>query len=98
MIQKDQEKIFFNPNESIGVGTISGISTNVSFDFGNVNVVRDIPSRLIYIENHNLINNQKIIYTKPTGSANISVSTDGQSNISALTSPSELFVVNKAQI
>ena len=89
-------KIFFNPNESIGVGTISGISTNVSFDFGNVNVVRDIPSRLIYIENHNLINNQKIIYTKPTGSANISVSTDGQSNISALTSPSELFVVNKA--
>ena len=88
-------KIFFNPKESIGVGTITGISTDVSFNFGNITVKRDIPSTSIYIEDHGLINNQKVTYTKPAGAANISISTDGQSSV-PLTSVSELFVVNKS--
>ena len=88
-------KIFFNPKESIGVGTITGISTDVSFNFGNITVKRDIPSTSIYIEDHGLINNQKVTYTKPAGTANISISTDGQSSI-PLTSASELFVINKS--
>ena len=82
--------IFFNPHESVGVGTTSGVGYSTSFDFGDISVVRDIPTKSLHIENHPFKTNQSVIYT--ANGTTLSISTDGQtqSNI-----PSNLFVVNK---
>ena len=85
------DKVFFNPRESVGVSTISGVGYSTSFVFGNIsNVTRSIPAKSIHIENHPFTTNQPVIYT-PNGST-LGVSTDG---INQFNLPSNLFIVNK---
>ncbi len=92
---KLNNKVYFNPVESIGVGTQSGNSSFVTFNFADFTVQRDIPTRSIYLENHPFITNQKVLFTPPSGS--ISVSTNGTNTFSIPLSGSsqEFYVVNK---
>ena len=84
------DKVFFNPRESVGVATINGVGYSTSFIFGNISVNNDIPSKSINIHNHPFKTNQSVVYT-PNGS-NILVSTDGLSQFDL---PTDLFVINK---
>tara|TARA_B100000902_G_scaffold177822_1_gene171221 strand:+ start:1887 stop:13907 length:12021 start_codon:yes stop_codon:yes gene_type:complete len=68
------DKIYFNSRESVGVGTTVGISSSMTFEFGDSSVTRDIPTKRIYIENHPFVSNQPVNLTVPTGGA-ISIST-----------------------
>ena len=68
------DKIYFNPKESVGVGTTVGISSSMTFTFGDSSIIRDIPTKRIYIENHPFTSNQPVNLIVPTGGA-ISVST-----------------------
>jgi len=56
-------KVYFNPIKSVGLGTLSGISSSVTFDFAGVEIVRDIPTKSIYIENHPFEEDQEILLT-----------------------------------
>ena len=90
---KVNDKAFFNPRESVGVGTISGVGYSTSFTFGDISTVtRSIPTKGIYIENHPFVTNQPVVYT--SDGTTLTVSTDGTSvpvNI-----PSNLFIVKKS--
>ena len=88
---KPNDKVFFNPTESVGFGTTPGQYHLATFDFGDKTAVqRGIPSKSIYLENHPFKNNQQITYT--ANGTNILISTDGV-NTSNL--PTNLFVINK---
>ena len=90
---KLNDKVFFNPKETVGLGTTSGISHLITFDFGDqTQIQRSIPTKSIYLENHPFKNNQQIVYT--ASGTTLSVSTDGV-NTSNL--PSNVFVVNKGK-
>ena len=84
------KKVFFNPRESVGVSTISGVGYSTSFVFGNITINNDIPSKSININNHPFTTNQRVGFT--TNGANLTVSTDGLSTIDL---PANLFVINK---
>ena len=86
------DKVYFNPVESVGVGTTAGVSNSVSFSFGNSVVTRDIPTRSITLENHPFKNNQRVVFNNGGGS-NISISTSPTG--SAFNLPSNVFVVDK---
>ena len=83
---------FFNPKESIGVSTISGVGYSTSFIFGNNTITKSIPSKSISIENHSFTTNQSVVYT--SNGTNISVSTDGLDS-SKFDLPTNLFIVNR---
>jgi len=83
-------KVFFNPRESIGVSTISGVGYSTSFVFGNITVNKDIPSKSININNHSFTTNQRVVFTN--NGTSITVSTDGV-NVSNI--DTNLFVINK---
>ena len=86
-----KKSIFFNPTNSVGIGTTPGTTYEVSFDFAGNNVTRNIPVRQLYIENHPFKNNQKVSLSIPSG--NIAISTnkvDAPFNI-----PTSLYIVNK---
>ena len=87
---KINNKVFFNPRESLGVGTITGVSTSVTFNFGDTTKTRDIISKGIFLENHPFTTNQRISYT--SSGTNVSISTDGSTTF---TMPSTLYVVKK---
>jgi len=88
---KVNNKVYFNPNESVGVGTTSGITNSVTFQFGDSTVTRNIPTQGIYIENHPFRSNQQVIFT-PNG-AEISVSTSPTGTTFDL--PENLYVISK---
>ena len=89
---KVNDKAFFNPRESVGVGTISGVGYSTSFTFGDISTVtRSIPSKGIYIENHPFVTNQPVVYTN--NGTTLTVSTDGTSLVNI---PNNLFIVKKS--
>ena len=89
---KVNEKRFFNPRESIGVSTISGVGYSTSFIFGNNSITKAFHLRVLRIENHPFTTNQSVVYT--SNGTNISVSTDGLDS-SKFDLPTNLFVINK---
>ena len=87
------KKVYFNPRKSIGVGTISGISSDVSFNFGNQIIYRSIPTQRIYIEDHPFSTNQ-LVTLNTNGNSTISISTSPSGT--PFNIPSTLYVVNKS--
>jgi len=90
---KINNKVYFNPNESVGVGTNTGITNSITLQFGDSTVTRNVPTKGIYIENHPFANNQQVIFTIPGGGANIAISTS--STGSTFNLPQTVYVTNK---
>ena len=92
---KVNQKVFFNPAQSIGVGGTEGLATEVSFSFAGQDIKRNIPAKQIFIENHPFKTNQKIKFTRPD-STQISISTEsGSSQFNLPSAPEFLYVVRK---
>jgi hypothetical protein len=89
---KVNDKVFFNPRESVGVGTISGVGYSTSFTFGGISTVtRSIPTKGIYIESHPFVTNQPVVYA--SNGTPITVSADGTSI--PINLDTNVFVVKK---
>jgi len=93
------DKVYFNPKESIGVGTNIGVTSSITFSFGVSSITRIIPTKGIYIENHPFKDNQKVIFEKPTGTPQFSISTTSDP-ADAVSFPSSgnsqlVYIVNK---
>ena len=79
-------EFYFDPKESIGLGTISGVGIVSTIYFSNPGVgdtQLTIPTKSIYIKDHNLITGNSLTYSS-NGGTQISVSTDGTSSFSLL--------------
>jgi hypothetical protein len=85
------DKVFFNPKQSVGVGTTPGITNTITFEFGDSNITRNVPTQGIYIENHPFKNNQQVIFT--SNGTNISISTSPSSGTFGL--PQNVYVTDK---
>ena len=91
---KVDDRVYFNPQESVGFGTTAGLSNLKSFAFGIGTVTRSVPAKSIYLENHPFKNNQQVTYT---GSGSIiAISTDG-ANVIGGGIPSTVYVLNKGK-
>ena len=85
------QKVFFNPAQTVGLGTDDGTENTLSFSFAGRDITRNVPVKQIYIENHPFKTNQKIKFTAPSGNVVISHDNGGTS----FNLPQDLFVVNK---
>jgi hypothetical protein len=86
------DKVFFNPKQSVGLGTTLGITNTITFQFGDSNITRTVPTQGIYIENHPFKNNQQVIFSS-NGNGAISISTS--LSIHAFSLPQNVYVTNK---
>jgi len=76
---KLNKELYFNPIESLGIGTTAGpgISTTLTFSNPGVGATQiSIPTKSIYIPNHKLESGDELIYSF-NGGTSISVSNDG---------------------
>jgi hypothetical protein len=76
------KEFYFDPKESIGIGTISGVGVGVTLSFSNPGIGISqifIPTKTIYLPNHNLQTGDELIYYNNTGTS-ISISTNGYTN------------------
>jgi hypothetical protein len=84
-------KVYFNPKQSVGLGTTSGITNSITFQFGDSIITRTVPTQGIYIENHPFTNNQRVVFTTNGDPIAISTSTSSSSFIL----PQNVYVTNK---
>jgi len=70
------KQIYFNPSESVGLGTLSGVGIGSTIVFSNVGAGISqifIPTRSIYLPQHGLLTGESVIYSN-NGGESISVS------------------------
>lgn len=74
--------IYFDPKESVGIGTSFGVGIVSTIYFSNpgVGITQiTIPTRTIYIPNHKLTTGSRLVYSS-NGGTRVSVSTNGTSS------------------
>jgi len=68
------KEIYFNPSESLGIGTVVGLGHTIVFSNPGVGISSIlIPTKSIFIENHNLETGDELVY-KNNGGISITVS------------------------
>ena len=94
----ENNKVYFNPTQSVGIGTTVGLSTSVSYTIGNSTQTLSIPTQTIYLPNHGFKDRQKVTIGRVSGVSSIGVydySTDSEFKIlESLTE--EVFVIKKS--
>jgi hypothetical protein len=73
------KEFYFNPKESLGVGTVFGVGIGTTLSFSSPGIGASqifIPTKTIYIPNHNLQTGDVLTYSTNIGTS-ISVSKDG---------------------
>jgi len=88
---KVNNKVYFNPTKSVGVGTTSGITNSITLQFGNSTITRNIPTQGIYIENHPFTTNQQVTFI-PNG---LEISVSASSTSTAFDLPQNVYVTSK---
>ena len=91
------EKIYFNPHQSVGVGSTSGVGIAVTNTLGDVTKEINIPTRSIYLPNHPFLTGQTAILRKNGGGSNISVAnTETETQFDILSGGSEtVYTIKK---
>jgi len=91
---KLNRQIYFNPKDSIGLGTIAGVGIGTTLTISNPGAGITqifIPTKTIYLPNHKLETGDILTYSPNIGSS-IGVSTNGISTSVTLTNQSQVFV------
>ncbi len=66
--------VYFNPTQSIGVGTTAGAATSVVYNIGlTTNNTVSIPTQSIYLPNHPFKTNERVILRRVSSASSISV-------------------------
>ena len=90
---KVDNKIYFNPRESVGLGTTAGTGYEVSYSFGKETITGSIPTQRISLEDHPFQTNQKLTYSR-NGNSHISISTSPTG--APFNLPTTVYAVNKS--
>ena len=96
---KLDDKVFFNPTQELGIGTVSGQSGISTIIIGNIPIPTSIPNQSIFIPNHPFKQNQQVILTKG-GTTRIVASNTGDSatfNIPETGESQTLYIINKSE-
>jgi hypothetical protein len=91
---KLNRQIYFNPKDSVGLGTIAGVGIGTTITISNPGAGITqifIPTKTIYLPNHKLETGDILTYSPNIGSS-IGVSTNGISTSVTLTNQSQVFV------
>jgi hypothetical protein len=91
---KINREIYFNPVDSLGIGTLSevGAGTTIVFSNPGVGITQIfVPTQSIYIPNHQLLTGDKLIYSS-NGGIPIGISTNGISTSVSITDQSVVYV------
>ena len=96
---KLDDVVYFNPHQSIGVGTVVGLGTTSIYTQGESSKVVNIPTHSIYLPNHPFTHNQEVVLRKPAAGYALTVTTDGGAtkwNIPDQGNSQTVYIVDKS--
>lgn len=93
--------VYFNPIQTLGIGTFSGKSTGRTYTVGGAPKSISVDAQSIYVPNHPFTTGEQVILRKRPGTASIiAVSTPGQASFNIPPADSTfqtLYVINKSK-
>ncbi len=96
---KPNDLVYFNPRQSIGIGTSANIGVGVTYTIGSQNKTVSIPTQSIYIPNHPFVTNQQITFVTSPSSLAISVANTSGSpsfNLPSSGDSQTVYVIRKS--
>jgi hypothetical protein len=96
---KVNDTVYFNPKQSIGVGSTSGIGIGVGYTVGTRSYTISIPTQTIYLPEHPFATNQQVILRKLSSSSAISVAnteTSASFNLPSSGDSQIVYVIKKS--
>ena len=97
---KVSDVVFFNPHESIGVGTIVGIGSTSLSTLGDLTNVISTPPHSIFLPNHPFETNQRVTLTKPNAGYALTVSSNEGAttfDIPKTGNSQDVFIIKKSK-
>jgi len=94
------DKVYFNPSQSLGIGTQTGISSSYNYVIGDRTLSISVPNQSIYLPNHPFKTSQAVTLEIVSGINTISVSNTETSSIFTIPSngtSQTLYVINKSK-
>ena len=64
-------RVYFNPNQSVGVGTTTGGSSQVTYTVGQTSKNVSVPTQSIYLPNHPFKTGQRAVFVKKSGTTSL---------------------------
>ena len=95
-----KEQVYFNPHESVGVGTVVGLGSTATSTLGDLVNVVSTPTRSIRLPNHPFKTNQRVTLTKPSVGYALTVSKDDgvtTFNVPGSGNTQDVFVIRKSK-
>ena len=92
--------VYFNPHESIGVGTVVGLGTTALSTLGNLSKVKSLETHTISLPNHPFVTNQRVTLTKPSVGYALTVTKDDgvtTFNIPESGDSQDVFIIKKSK-
>jgi len=93
-------KIYFNGNQSVGLGTTSGMSIGVTYTIGETSKQISIPTQSIYLPNHPFKTGQRLTLSKNPTTDSFIVGNNSSGSTYFLpdnfTASSTVYVINKS--
>ena len=92
------DKVYFNPSQSLGIGSETGISTSNSYIIGDLTKSISVPTQSIYLPNHPFKTSQEVVFNK-VGINSVSVSNTETSAVFDLPlgNSQTVYVINKSK-
>jgi hypothetical protein len=81
---KLNKEVYFNPKQSVGIGTTTGIGIPLTYTVGNKNYQISVPTQSIFLPNHPFETNQEVIFKKLSSSNPLYVSNTETSGLYTL--------------
>ena len=98
---KLNDVVYFNPHESIGVGTVVGLGSTATSTLGDLISVVSTPITSIFLPDHPFKTNQRVTLTKPATGYGITVTKDdGVTNFTipkSGTTAEDIFIIRKSK-
>ena len=94
------DKVYFHPTQSVGIGSTAGIAVSTSYEIGDLTSTISVPTQSIYLPNHPFKNAQQVTFARVTGSNPVSVSNTESSvafDIPVSGDTQTLYVINKSK-
>ena len=97
---KVSEVVYFNPKQSVGVGTTAGVSNTVNVTVGSVTKQVSIPNQSIYLPNHPFKTGERATFTKKNGTTSLISSNEPGGltfNLPFVTNSETVYIINKSK-
>ena len=97
---KIRDVVYFNPKQSVGIGTTLGLSSTVTYTVGGTSKNISVPNQSIYLPNHPFKTGEQVTFVKKSGTSAILCSSDQgvtTRNLPFTSNSETVYIINKSK-